>query len=188
MSVCERRHASPVFPSMTFCFDLPSLTQTISPELSVIHYHCIFIPLSQESVAHNVTIFSWSHNKANITVLGQDLSKLFSILPQIPLIFKVTMAKVFSGKISRDKNFSLSLTQVGGICLFLSPLLWERTLFFKKFTTKQRFRSPLNFLMKSAFCFSFLPTVILTSNGRKVLEWIWGQIWLTEEFYHWVID
>lgn len=118
---------------------------------------------------------------------GRTSPSYFPSLPQIPLISKVTMAKGFSGKISRDKNFSLSLTQVGGICLFLSPLLWERTLFFKKFTTKQWFRSP-KLSHEERFLLFISPYSCPHQQWKKVLEWIWGQIWLREEFYHWVID
>ena len=40
----------------------------------------------------------------------------------------------------------------------------------------------LNFLMKSAFCFSFLPTVVLTSNGRKFLSGSEGRFDLEKNF------
>ena len=114
---------------------------------------------------------------------GRTSPSYFPSLPQIPLIFKVTMAKSFSGKISRDKNFSLSLTQVGGICLFFSSLLdYGKEHCSLKSSLPNNDSDLLNFLMKRAFCFSFLPTFVLTSDGRKFLSGSEGRFDLEKNF------
>lgn len=160
---------SPVFLLWLSAFDLPSLTPDKSAPIVAIHYHCIFHPLSQESLAHtNHSPFNSQLKKENITVLGQDLSKLFSIL-QI-LIFKVTMAKGFSGKRYQDKTLACPLP--ARICPFLSPLLWERTLFQSSLT--KHHSDLLNFLMKMLFV--FLPlSPQCPHHAMNVLLEIWGR-------------
>ena len=93
------------------------------------------------------------------------------------------MAKSFSGKITRDKNFSLSLTQVGGICLFFSSLLYYgKEHCSLKSSLPNNDSDLLNFLMKRAFCFSLLPTFVLTSDGRKFLSGSEGRFDLEKNF------
>ena len=114
---------------------------------------------------------------------GKTSPSYFPSLPQIPLIFKVTTAKGFSGKITRDKNFSLLHTQVGGICLFFSSLLYYgKEHCSLKSSLPNNDSDLLNFLIKRDFYFSFLPTFVLTSDGRKFLSESEGRFDLEKNF------
>ena len=147
------------------------------------HYHCIFHPCPKRAELTMLQSFHEATIKQILLYWGRTSPSYFPSLPQIPLIFKVTMAKSFSGKISRDKNFSLSLTQVGGICLFFSSLLYYgKEHCSLKSSLPNNDSDLLNFLMKRAFCFSLLPTFVLTSDGRKFLSGSEGRFDLEKNF------
>ena len=158
----------------------------------MIHYHCILYPSvpREHSSQCNKQCFHEETIKQILLYWVRNSPSYFPSPSPILLIFKVTMAKGFSDNISREKNFSLSLTQVGGIYLFLvslSPLLWERMLLFKKFTTKQWFRSP-KLSHEEHFQLFISPHTCPHQGWKKVLERTWRQVGLREGFYHWVID
>lgn len=161
------------------------LTCTISPEQAVIHYHCVIYPYvpREHSSQSNKQCFHEETIKQILLYWIRNSPSYFPSPSPILLIFKVTMVKGFSDNVSREKNFSLSLTRVGGIYLFLvslSPLLWERMLLFKKFTTKQCFRSKLSH--EEHFLLFISPQLVFTRDGRKSLSGYEGRLDLEKDF------